>query len=117
MEYRKKSACGIVEPIRINGKILARAWQSDGWDAAGVQGLIRNFLLWMTADLFSEDRKGVCPKEMALKDACDRADQRISENNKKRGTPKYKGIQRPWLEVQMMVLCQLNVTGSRSSRR
>lgn len=113
----EKSACGIVEPIRINGKILARAWQSDGWDAAGVQGLIRNFLLWMTADLFSEDRKGVCPKEMALKDACDRADQRISENNKKRGTPKYKGIQRLWLEVQMMVLCQLNVTGSRSSRR
>ena len=109
--------CGIVEPIRINGKILARAWQSDGWDAIAVQGLIRDFLLWMTADLFGEDRKGVCSKEMALKDACDRASQKISENNKKRGTPKYKGIQRLWLEVQMMVLCQLNVTGSRSSRR
>lgn len=99
--------CGIVEPIRINGKILARAWQSDGWDAAGVQGLIRDFLLWMTADLFGEDRKGVCSKEMALKDACDRANQRISENNKKRGTPKYKGIQRLWLEVQMMMLREL----------
>lgn len=90
MEYRKKSACGIVEPIRINGKILARAWQSDGWDAAGVQGLIRNFLLWMTADLFSEDRKGVCSKEMALKDACDRANQRISENNQNAGLPNIK---------------------------
>lgn len=107
MEYRKKSACGIVEPIRINGKILARAWQSDGWDAIAVQGLIRDFLLWMTADLFGEDRKGVCPKEMALKDACDRANQRISENNQKRGTPKHKGLQRLWLETQMMVLREL----------
>lgn len=107
MEYRKKSACGIVEPIRINGKILARAWQSDGWDAIAVQGLIRDFLLWMMADLFSEDRKGVCPKEMALKDACDRANQRISENNQKRGTPKHKGLQRLWLETQMMMLREL----------
>ena len=107
MEYRKKSACGIVEPIRINGKILARAWQSNGWDAIAVQGLIRNFLLWMTADLFSEDRKGVCSKEMALKDACDRANQRISENNQKRGTPKHKGLQRLWLETQMMMLREL----------
>ena len=99
--------CGIVEPIRINGKILARAWQSDGWDAIAVQGLIRDFLLWMTADLFGEDRKGVCSKEMALKDACDRANQRISENNQKRGTPKHKGLQRLWLETQMMVLREL----------
>ena len=99
--------CGIVEPIRINGKILARAWQSDGWDAMAVQGLIRDFLLWMTADLFGEDRKGVCSKEMALKDACDRANQRISENNQKRGTPKHKGLQRLWLETQMMVLREL----------
>lgn len=99
--------CGIVEPIRINGKILARAWQSDGWDAIAVQGLIRDFLLWMTADLFGEDRKGVCSKEMALKDACDRANQRISENNQKRGTPKHKGIQRLWLETQMMMLREL----------
>ena len=98
---------GIVEPIRINGKILARAWQSDGWDAIAVQGLIRDFLLWMTADLFGEDRKGVCSKEMALKDACDRANQRISENNQKRGTPKHKGLQRLWLETQMMVLREL----------
>ena len=103
----EKSACGIVEPIRINGKILARAWQSDGWDAAGVQGLIRDFLLWMTADLFGEGRKGVCSKEMALKDACDRANQRISENDQKRGTPKHKGLQRLWLETQMMVLREL----------
>lgn len=98
---------GIVEPIRINGKILARAWQSDGWGAIAVQGLIRDFLLWMTADLFGEDRKGVCSKEMALKDACDRANQRISENNQKRGTPKHKGLQRLWLETQMMVLREL----------
>lgn len=98
---------GIVEPIRINGKILARAWQSDGWDAMAVQGLIRDFLLRMTAALFSKDRKGVCSKEMALKDACDRANQRISENNQKRGTPKHKGLRRLWLETQMMVLREL----------
>lgn len=99
--------CGIVEPIRINGKVLARAWQSDGWDAAGVQGLIRDFLLWMTAGLFPDDKKIVCPKEIALKDACDRANQRISENNQKRGTPKHKGLQRLWLETQMMMLREL----------
>lgn len=99
--------CGIVEPIRINGKVLARAWQSDGWDAAGVQGLIRDFLLWMTAGLFPDDKKIVSPKEIALKDACDRANQRISENNQKRGTPKHKGLQRLWLETQMMMLREL----------
>lgn len=99
--------CGIVEPIRISGKILARAWQSDGWDTMAVQGLIRDFLLWMTAGLFSDDKKIVCAKEIALKDACDWANQKISENNQKRGTPKHKGLQRLWLEVQMMVLSEL----------
>ncbi len=99
--------CGIVEPVRIDGKVLARAWQSDGWDAMAVQELIRDFLLWMTAGLFPDDKKIVCSKEMALKDACDWANQRISENNQKRGTPKHKGLQRLWLETQMMVLREL----------
>ncbi len=99
--------CGIVEPVRIDGKVLARAWQSDGWGAMAVQELIRDFLLWMTAGLFPDDKKIGCSKEMALKDACDWANQRISENNQKRGTPKHKGLQRLWLETQMMVLREL----------
>lgn len=64
-----------------------------------VQGVIRGFLLQVRAMLFSEDAKSVSHGEQALANVLAQASRQIDANNQKRGTPKYKGLQRLWLPI------------------
>ncbi len=102
--------CELVAPIWIDGKALARAWQSDGWNVAIVQKLIRDFLIWLRKDLYEDETDTSAKrrlKENALCKLLHSASQDIDKHNQKRGTFKYRGLQRLWLEVQMMVLQEL----------
>lgn len=106
--------CELELPIRIEGKILARSWCGDAWDIAAVRSLIDGFLrriytCWLS-ETEGEKQEVINKKERErslLLEHLKVASQRIDTHNSRRGTEKYRGLQRLWLETQIVVLGEL----------
>lgn len=106
--------CELEMPIRIEGKILARSWCGDAWDFAAVRLLIDGFLRRIYTCGLSEtegEKQEVTNKKERerglLLEHLKVASQRIDTHNSRRGTEKYRGLQRLWLETQIVVLGEL----------
>lgn len=106
--------CELEMPIRIEGKILARSWCGDAWDFAAVRLLIDGFLRRIYTCELSEtegEKQEVTNKKERerglLLEHLKVASQRIDTHNSRRGTEKYRGLQRLWLETQIVVLGEL----------
>ena len=106
--------CELELPIRIEGKILARSWCGDAWDIAAVRSLIDGFLRRIytcgLSDTEGEKQEVINKKERErslLLEHLKVASQRIDTHNSRRGTEKYRGLQRLWLETQIVVLGEL----------
>lgn len=96
--------CDLMSPIHIDGKILARAWSSDGWNTTAVHALIQGFLVWLYTKIKNEAKLTISG---GIKKQLQNANRRIDEHNRKRGTLKYRGLQRLWLETQIVALGEL----------
>lgn len=106
--------CELELPIRIEGKILARSWCGDAWDIAAVRSLIDSFLRRIytcgLSETEGEKQEVINKKERErslLLEHLKVASQRIDTHNSRRGTEKYRGLQRLWLETQIVVLGEL----------
>ncbi len=106
--------CELELPIRIEGKILARSWCGDAWDIAAVRSLIDGFLRRIytcgLSETEGEKQEVINKKERErslLLEHLKVASQRIDTHNSRRGTEKYRGLQRLWLETQIVVLGEL----------
>ena len=106
--------CEVELPIRIEGKILARSWCGDAWDIAAVRSLIDGFLRRIytcgLSETEGEKQEVINKKERErslLLEHLKVASQRIDTHNSRRGTEKYRGLQRLWLETQIVVLGEL----------
>lgn len=106
--------CELELPIRIEGKILARSWCGDAWDIAAVRSLIDGFLRRIytcgLSETEGEKQEVINKKERErslLLEHLKVASQRVDTHNSRRGTEKYRGLQRLWLETQIVVLGEL----------
>ena len=106
--------CELETPIRIDGKVLARSWYGKGWDVAAVRLLIDGFLRWVYTSKFSEEegenQEVANVKEQGRSLLLERmkvVSQRIDAHNSRHGTLKYRGLQRLWLETQIVALGEL----------
>lgn len=106
--------CELETPIRIDGKVLARSWYGKGWDVAAVRLLIDGFLRWVYTSKFSEE-KGESQEVAKVKErgrslileGMKVVSQSIDAHNSRHGTLKYRGLQRLWLETQIVALGEL----------
>ena len=96
--------CDLMSPIHIDGKILARVGSSDGWNTAAVHALIQGFLVWLYTKIKNEAKLTISG---GIKKQLQNANRRIDEHNRRSGTLKYRGLQRLWLETQIVVLEEL----------
>ena len=106
--------CELETPIRIDGKVLARSWYGKGWDVAAVGLLIDGFLRWVYTSKFLEEegekQEVANVKEQGRSLLLKRlkvVSQRIDAHNSRHGTLKYRGLQRLWLETQIVALGEL----------
>ena len=106
--------CELETPIRIDGKVLARSWYGKGWDVAAVGLLIDGFLRWVYTSKFLEEegekQEVANVKEQGRSLLLKRlkvVSRRIDAHNSRHGTLKYRGLQRLWLETQIVALGEL----------
>lgn len=88
----------LVDPIRLEGKVLARYSYGESWNEKHVHQLVVCFLDWLKKRLKGVGIKTSFQAQIRLLDS------QITQHNQKRGSAKIRGLKKIWLETQLLAL-------------
>lgn len=88
----------LVDPIRLEGSVLARYNYGEAWDEKSVRRLVVCFLDWLKKRLKSAGIQASFQTRIRVLDS------QIAQHNQKRGSAKIRGLKKVWLETQLLAM-------------
>lgn len=90
----------ITDPIQLDSSIIARYLNESDWDIDHVNEMITHFAIWSRERLHDKSLR------QNYKELIHFYNKSISKHNRMRGTYKVRGLQKLWLEIQLLAICE-----------